>query len=127
MGFDASIVPETLEECFVQLKAMMEEDPEGGKAFLESDDKGDDVTYMYHHSLGRWLRNNWGFWKKEGKLYDWLVGLGLHHPDDMSGVVLTSFWRHMNDTPLDIEGQVKRYVDYWKNEDLPPGVEKVTF
>ena len=98
----------------------MDEDPEGGKDFLASDDKGDDVTYMYHHSLGRWIRNNWGLWKKEGTLYAWFVGLGLHHADDMSGVILTSFWRHMNGKDLDIEGQVKHYQDYWAKVEPHP-------
>ena len=122
MTLDPTKIPTTLDECFAQLKAMMEEDPEGGKGFLETDDRGKDVTYMYHNTLGRWIRNNWGMWKKEGALYNWLTKLWLHHADDMSGLILTSFWRHMNDKDLDIEGQVKHFQDYWKNKEPHPGL-----
>lgn len=114
MTLDADHVPETLEECFVQLKDFLDEDPDGGAEFMGTDDQNEDVTYMYHHGLGRWIRNNWGLWKQEGPLYDWLVQLGLHHADDMSCVLLKSFWRHLHDKPLDIEGQVKYYQDYWE-------------
>jgi len=109
-------VPISLEEAFDILNAMMEEDPEGGEQFKKADDQGEDVTYLYHNSLGRWLRNNWGLWKREGPLYEWFVCLGLHHPDDMSGLILTSFWRHLNGKPLDIDSQVASYQKYWERE-----------
>jgi hypothetical protein len=122
MPFDPKRVPETLEQCFEQLEGMMKQDPEGGERFLETDDRGKDVTYMYHHTLGRWIRNNWGINHSHGKLHEWLTGLGLHHPDDMSGLILTSFWRHKNDKALDIEGQVQHFKDFWDKHEPHPGL-----
>lgn len=66
-----------------------------------------------HHGWGRWIRNHWGLWTEEGPLYEWFVELGLHHADDMSGIILDSYWKHKHGVPLDIEGQVQHYLDYW--------------
>jgi hypothetical protein len=32
----------------------------------------------------------------------------------MSGLILTSFWRHLHGVPLDVEGQVAAYQRYWE-------------
>ena len=54
-----------------------------------------------HHSLGRWIRNNWGLWDEEdNKLKVNLKKLGLEHPDDMSNYI------------------IELYVEYLKNENI---------
>lgn len=67
----------------------------------------------YHFGLGMWMRNNWGLWSN-GPLYDYFRKLGLHHPDDMSGVILTSLWRQLHKQPLRVEDQVAEYQAYWR-------------
>lgn len=69
----------------------------------------------FHQGVGRWIRNKWGLWSG-GPLYDHFKTLGLWHADDMSGVILTSFCRHLKGKPLDVEGQVKFYLDFWKKQ-----------
>lgn len=100
---ESSTIPETLEEAFIHLDSL-----KGKEEFIKHG------PASFHHGLGRWLRNNWGFWTKEGKLYEYLVGLGLEHPDDMSGLILESYHRKLLGKPLDVEGQVKYYQDYWE-------------
>lgn len=103
------MIPTNLEECFVALKEkLIAKD----LAFLK---ENEDAPVRLHHTLGRYLRNTWGLWGEEtSKLKSYFHDLGIHHPDDMSGIILTSFHRHLNDKPLEIEAQVKRYQDYWK-------------
>ena len=102
-------IPTTLEECFAAL-VKMTDDPEDLVYFrLEG-------ATAHHHGLGRWIRNNWGLWKREGPLYSWLVALGLEHADDMSGLILESFHRKLTDKPLDIEGQVRHYQEHWEQQ-----------
>jgi hypothetical protein len=67
-----------------------------------------DVTLELQDTLGRFLREHWGLWTG-GPLADHLRGLGLDHPDDMSGVILTSFWRRLHFQPLRVEAQVRWY------------------
>jgi len=116
-------IPHNLEECFAQLETMFE-DEEQKERFKEPDRKGKCSAYKYHHGVGRWIRNNWGFWKKEGPLYDWMVSIGLHHADDMSGLILDAFWYHLNGCAFSVEEKVNHYREYWKNMeelDVPGG------
>lgn len=51
-----------------------------------------------HHSLGRWIRNNWGLWNEEdNKLKVNLKKLGLEHPDDMSNYIIEQYIEHLNE------------------------------
>ncbi|MFW9878241.1 MAG: DUF6794 domain-containing protein, partial [Candidatus Thorarchaeota archaeon] len=72
-------------------------------------------TSDYHHTLGRDIRNNWGFWQ-DSPLKQELIALGLHHPDDMSGLILQCAYRDLKGIPRDIPGIVKYYQDYWKTQ-----------
>jgi hypothetical protein len=102
-------IPASLEECFVWMKDGPSEETQ--REFKEMPE--DKAVALSHHSYGRWIRNNWGLWAKDGPLYKLMTELGLDHPDDMSGLIITSFHRHLNGKSLDVEGQVKKYKDYW--------------
>jgi len=71
----------------------------------------EDMT-QYHLNLGLWMRNNWGLWKGS-RLSEYFNRQGIVHPDDMSAIILCSFWRHLNSKPVDLEGQVFIYKTYW--------------
>jgi hypothetical protein len=57
--------------------------------------------------LGLWVREFWGLWNG-GALHDHLAGLGLRHPDEMSELVLVTWWRHLHDQPLRVDDEVAR-------------------
>ena len=108
--------PKDLMDCFRLLKAMgTAEDLE---AFIDLPDRKAAPTY--HSGLGRALRNRWGLWhdpkgdRPETPIHAYLVELGLHHGDDMSGLILESFHRHLRGEPLDVKGQVARYQEFWR-------------
>ena len=104
--------PTNLEECFQQLEKILSE--EDRQMFIEEDKTGEDMTIRFHSGLGRWIRNNWGLWAQSGPLYEQMKTLGLEHPDDMSGVILTSYWRSLHGRPLGIKQQVEKHQAYWK-------------
>jgi len=66
-----------------------------------------------HHFLGRRLRNDWGLWRKS-RLAKWFNEKGIHHADDMSGIILTSFWREINSELIKLDEQIKHYQDFWE-------------
>lgn len=110
----ADDVPRTLEECFVVLtKNLAPEDIERMRSGPEDD------MVLYHHGLGTWIRNSWGLWK-QGPLYQYFYRMGLRHPDDMSGVILTSFWRYLHARPLGVQEQVRSAQAYWRVAQEPP-------
>ena len=70
-----------------------------------------------------WLRNNWGLWKGL-RLAQWFNKQDIFHPDDMSGIILASFWRHLNHKPIDLRGQVTTCQAYWKQAEIADRKEK---
>ena len=101
-------IPKDLEDAFIELKTML------SPALLnEIRLKSEKGMIDYHHGFGTWLRNNWGLWAGS-RLAQYFKQLGINHPDDMSGIILTSFWRHLHSQPIELEEQVEFYKEYWR-------------
>lgn len=101
-------IPQDLENCFKELSKML---PAKEVEKIKSGPEKDMINY--HFGLGTWMRNNWGLWSGS-RLREYFNKLGLAHPDDMSSVILKSFWRHLHNKPLKVEEQVAYYQEYWK-------------
>ena len=74
----------------------------------------DDYLGSVHFSMGLWIRNNWDLWKG-GKLADHFHSLDITHPDDMSGIILTCFYRELKALPWLVKEQVAYYQKYWQD------------
>lgn len=98
--------PKNLQECFDLLK-----DFPGMGSFKKMPE--DQIAAKYHFNLGMHLRNEWGLWDQKSELYKYFAAMGLFHPDDMSGVILLSFHRHLNGKELKVEEQIEKYKNYW--------------
>jgi len=101
-------VPTNLEESFIELEKMLH--PELVNEMRQGTEED---MIRYHHGLGTWIRNNWGLWGGS-QLAKYFNSSGIYHPDDMSGIILDSFWRHMNGKPLAIEEKIQRSQAYWR-------------
>jgi hypothetical protein len=87
--------------------------------------KEEEVVTRLHSGLGREIRNAWGFWTKDTELYTVLKNMGLWHADDMYSVVMTSYYRKLHGTELDLKGQIQQHINYWKDyEKINGPVEK---
>lgn len=80
---------------------------------------GDLDVIQAHHTLGRWMRNNWGLWQGS-ELREWFFDKGIHHADDMSGIILESFQRKLCGEDIDFEEQKEVYYKHWKRLDVDP-------
>lgn len=77
------------------------------------------------------LRNNWGLWgvgEEQTEIYKWFTTIGITMGDDLSAIIYHSLHRHMNNQPIDIPSQTKRYWKHWKKssnseELLPPNIK----
>lgn len=67
-----------------------------------------------HFAVGMWIRNEWIRGEQDTTLTNQFIALGIHHPDDMSSIILTSLHRKLNNKPLDIGGQIEFHKAYWK-------------
>lgn len=86
-----------------------------------------------HHLSGQSMRNIWFLWWSTNHKYDswplneppivtYFKSIGIIHADDRSSIILTSAYRKYNNLPIDLEGQVKYYQDFWKKEGFPTGI-----
>jgi hypothetical protein len=66
----------------------------------------EDHMLSYHFGLGMWMRNNWGLWSRRSALYWYFDSLGLDNPDNISGVILRTFWCKLNNRSLEIERHI---------------------
>lgn len=70
-----------------------------------------------HHSLSQELRNDLSLWDKDSTMYKYFFNKWkIFHADDMSSILITCFYRELNNENWHIEKQVQEYLDYWKNE-----------
>ena len=111
-------IPKNLDDAFVELKKMS--DPSVLSEFKQA--KEADLA-KYHMGIGLWMRNNWGLWKGS-HLADHFRSLGIFHPDDMSGIIITSFYRHLNGKPIRLDEQVERYKAYWNSPEMLASMEQ---
>ena len=106
---DLKYKPVNLDEAVLQLEKI-HHDTTKQKIIAMTEDQ---FIAGSHMGLGMWIRNNWGLWKG-GELSKYFNSIGIYHPDDMSGIILTSYYRHLHGQYRELEKQVKYYQDYWK-------------
>lgn len=107
----ANGVPNTLEEAFVFLNTRLTTQE---KEHFRKTSEQEAVTSA-HMGLGMYIRNEW-FRSGSSALPSWLRGLGARHIDDMTAMILTSYWRHLNGRPIQIEQQGTCYRKWWEEQ-----------
>lgn len=104
-------VPNTLDEAFAALDAMLT--PPVREEFKKLPEQ--EATVRAHMSVGLYIRNEW-FRHGGSRLPGYLHKLGARALDDMSDMVLTSYWRWLNGQPIRIEEQGACYQRWWKEQ-----------
>jgi hypothetical protein len=103
-------IPKDLEDCFKQIDSFWSDSIKNEiKQWTE-----DQFIGRAHMGFGMWMRNNWQLWGGS-RLSSYFGEMGIYHPDDMSGIILTSYHRYLNGQDIALEAQIKSYQDYWKN------------
>ena len=95
--------PKTLEETFYYLDEMIGDTLKYNFMILPEDVATSRLNFLF----GMWIRNDWGLWKNSD-LEQFFLRKGVVHPDDMSGIILTSYHRKLNREPIDLNGQINR-------------------
>lgn len=95
-------IAENLNDCFIELPRMLPcslvEKMKNGKE--------EDMVYDYR-GLHDWIQN---FWLWEGsELKKWFNNRGIEHKPDMTSVIMVSFYRNLNNEPINLENQVEGY------------------
>ena len=101
--------PKTIEEDYQYIDNMNTDYEKWLKRDLEG------ATAEAHHSIGQWIRNNFGLWEKHSNLKDWFIeNYMLDHPDDISSLILIYFHKKKNGVDTDLTKYVNKYHKYWE-------------
>ena len=101
-------IPTNIDEAMQSLAEFLSEEDRTAIANMAEDD-----VITLHHTLGRWIRNNWGLWIG-GPLQDHMKSLGFTHADDMSGSLIREYWRRTKRLPSKIAEEIEEYKKYWE-------------
>lgn len=90
-SIDGVYIPKDIKDCFLQLDKLLSEEDRSTIRNLENAEE----TIQFHHSLGMWIRNNWGLWGGS-RLSKYLLSNGLKEPDEMSATILELYYHWLN-------------------------------
>lgn len=107
--FSTKYKPKTLDEAVLQLDKLLHDTTKRNILSMTEGQFG----LSSHFGMGTWIRNNWRLWSG-GKLSNYFKSIGIFHPDDMSGIILTSYYRHLKRQDRALEKQVQYYQEYWR-------------
>ena len=100
--------PKNLEEAVSQLSIVLSDSTKQEISSMTEEE----FVGNAHLSLGMWIRNEWRLWKG-GDLADYFESMGIFHPDDMSGIILTSYYRELQGQEWQVDEQVQHCKQFW--------------
>jgi hypothetical protein len=102
-----SNIPKNLKECIDKLDNILsEENKQSIKKMSEYD-----FTIDQHFGLAMDLRNAWGLWSETSPLVLYLKKSGVLfiHPDDISGDILSIYYKHLKGEKIDFNNPLKAF------------------
>lgn len=118
----------SLEDCFRELNSLIKQ--KGRKELLQISEE--QFLFQSHFEIGAWIRNNW---IREGRVtfIETLREKGARHIDDISAIILTSYYRYLHGRDINLDEQLAFYRDYWlingtpKPDLYPQGVKSLSY
>lgn len=94
-------IPYDIFSCFIQLDKILNDT-------IKNDikRKNSEIELAeYHMGLGRWMRNSWGLWSGS-RLQQYFLNKSVHHPDNMSGIIILAYNKYLNGESVDIDKMI---------------------
>jgi hypothetical protein len=115
-------IPKDFAEALVQLDKII---PDSSRARIVTMTEHDFLAQT-HFTTGMWIRNYWlynrylfGLIVTKSDLRKDLFAKGLFNNDDMSGVILRSYYRKLNSFDIQLEQQIKDVHQWYVNMNNP--------
>lgn len=100
--------PKDLDEALDLLSTILSDDE---FIFLKS--RNQDNLYMeFHNNIGYLIRNSWCLSNYE--ITKWFKSYGINDSDDMSMIIIRSYWRRINSKPIKFKEQVDQILELEK-------------
>ena len=99
--------PSNINECLLELDSQLEDEEKEQIRNLGEDE----FVTLSHMFMGQKLRNLW-LYPQESPLRKFFKDEGLLSEDDMSDIILKSFYRHLKEEDIRYEEQLERKARY---------------
>lgn len=96
--------PTNLQECFKTLDYIIG-CCEDGDWFLSVGES--EAVLNSHYGLGELIRDGWGLWSRDSRIFNLLSDMGLNNADDMSSFIIRSYHRRLNNKDIEIYKQIE--------------------
>ena len=107
MRIDQDSVPSTIEAAVMHI---VESLSAADREFIENSLGGFEV----HHSIGRYIRNNWSLWDSDSPLKrDAVKTYRIAHADDISGLIIDWVYARARGLEFDPCEACKRFHEHW--------------
>lgn len=74
----------------------------------------EDGLVSLHMSMGMSIRNSWIHGNRNPELISYFSMMDIHHPDDISTIIIKNYWHYLNKTMFDLTSEIAHYHEYWK-------------
>jgi hypothetical protein len=101
-SYSENYIPVDLNDAINFLDCMWSD---SDKELIKNMDENDAIAEL-HFGTGLSIRNNWGLWRGDTEIAKYFNEIEIHHPDAMSGIILTSFHRYLNNKDILLEEQI---------------------
>jgi hypothetical protein len=112
-------IPQDLQDCFKQIDRFWNDSIKN----IVRNRTEEKFIASAHLGFGMWMRNNWQLWHGS-RLTQYFNKIGIYHAENMSGMILSSYYRYLNGKALKLENQIRSYKYYWQISKMP---DKNTF
>lgn len=100
-------IPKDIDDAIIQLDYMISDSAKARyKGYNENEFIG-----MSLLSLGRYIRNDWQLWNGS-RLTKYFNGLGIYNAEDMSGIIIKSYLRHLQMKEINLHQQIQECKNY---------------
>jgi hypothetical protein len=102
-------MPKDLKECNEYFNSNLKQDEIEHIRFLTLDQLSE-----LHFTLGLFIRNNWIHGNRNPELINYFQTKDLYHPDDISSVIIKSYWHYLNNKEFNLNTEIEFYQEYWE-------------
>jgi hypothetical protein len=104
-------IPTNLEEAVAALLVTIPDEELKKFASWDRERAGNEA----HHTVGRWIRNEWKLWVEGTPLREWFdKEIHAQHPDDMSSIIIDALWNDLNEKPRRTVELLAKYEAHWE-------------
>ncbi|HAH51591.1 MAG TPA: hypothetical protein DCL80_10140 [Balneola sp.] len=110
---DGTYIPRNLNEAIVEI----DKDLNDSLKTVFKNQTEEEFTTQSHFGTGLYIRNEWNLWGGS-RLSRYFNRKDIFHPDDMSGIILTSYHRHLTGKEINLIEQINYYKKYWEGVEV---------